>query len=158
MPNVQIMKKIEFDAGHRLMHHNGLCKNVHGHRYKVEVEVSGPIDPQTGLILDFSALSHLLNVWVKDLMDHACLVSREDKALLTFLQENSFKHCVLPSETTAESIAQWIFDALTLASCGGIPMGAFDHLVPRGVRCVRVSVWETPSSKATVLATGEETR
>ena len=41
-----------FEAAHQLPWHSGKCRNSHGHRYRLEVPVEGPIGPN-GMVLDF---------------------------------------------------------------------------------------------------------
>src|SRR5271169_6402363 len=40
---MQITRRLEFDAGHRIPHHASLCKHLHGHRYAMEITLSGDI-------------------------------------------------------------------------------------------------------------------
>ena len=40
---MEITTKLEFDAGHRIPHHKSSCKNLHGHRYAIEVTIKGEI-------------------------------------------------------------------------------------------------------------------
>jgi 6-pyruvoyltetrahydropterin/6-carboxytetrahydropterin synthase len=38
---IEITRKLEFDAGHRIPHHDGHCRHIHGHRYVIEVTLMG---------------------------------------------------------------------------------------------------------------------
>ncbi len=40
----RIYKEVSFDASHRLLHYEGKCRNLHGHRWRVEVWLAGEID------------------------------------------------------------------------------------------------------------------
>ena len=51
-----VSRKISFDAAHLLPNYPGKCANLHGHRWTVEVGVSGGVDPTTGFVVDFSEL------------------------------------------------------------------------------------------------------
>lgn len=74
--------KTHFSAAHRLHRPDwgedrnrevfGLCANPngHGHNYELEVTVEGPIDPETGMILDMKALKSLVQEQVVDHVDH----------------------------------------------------------------------------------------
>jgi 6-pyruvoyltetrahydropterin/6-carboxytetrahydropterin synthase len=55
---VELMKEYRFEAAHRLprVPNGHKCANVHGHSYKVELHVRGPIDPQTGWLIDFGVM------------------------------------------------------------------------------------------------------
>ena len=68
----RIRKSVEFAMAHRLQHHEGLCRNVHGHTYKVEVELEWPdVDNRTGMIRDFADIKAALEEHVKGPCDHA---------------------------------------------------------------------------------------
>ena len=58
---VRVTKQFTFETGHALYGYDGLCKNVHGHSYKLDVTVIGsPIEDNThvknGMVIDFSDL------------------------------------------------------------------------------------------------------
>ena len=40
---MDITTRLEFDTGHRIPNHKSNCKNLHGHRYAIEVTVTGPV-------------------------------------------------------------------------------------------------------------------
>lgn len=56
---VEITKKFEFEAGHYVPGHEGRCKYVHGHSYKLYVTLSGPIS-ENGVVVDFSTLNSIV--------------------------------------------------------------------------------------------------
>ncbi|HJU89067.1 MAG TPA: 6-carboxytetrahydropterin synthase [Gemmatimonadaceae bacterium] len=82
MPNVTVTRRLTFNAAHRL--HNpelsesenraifGLCNNPnwHGHNYRLDVSVTGPVDPRTGYVIDLKKLRDLVEMHVVDHMDH----------------------------------------------------------------------------------------
>ena len=113
---VTISKEFEFAMAHRLRGHAGLCKNLHGHNYKMIVGVTGT--PQTksktarGMIVDFKDLKDTVNDVVIDLLDHATLVEDKDKSLKVFLEKQKSKHVVVPFRTTTENLAKYIFKLL----------------------------------------------
>ncbi len=61
----------EFDAAHSLPGYQGKCANLHGHTYKVEVVVEGPVG-DNGFVMDFYDLKKILASALADL-DHRCL-------------------------------------------------------------------------------------
>jgi 6-pyruvoyltetrahydropterin/6-carboxytetrahydropterin synthase len=75
---LEICKEFTFEAAHRLEYHEGKCKNLHGHSYKVSIFYSGPIqdvsadNPESGMVIDFS---HISDVWskFKEQYDHKYL-------------------------------------------------------------------------------------
>lgn len=56
--NVELTKEYRFEAAHFLprVPAGHKCSRVHGHSYKVEVAVQGPVDPETGWLIDFGVI------------------------------------------------------------------------------------------------------
>ena len=60
----------EFSASHRLDGLSSVCAHLHGHNYVLEVEVSGAVDPASGLVIDFDTLDAVVQERVIALVDH----------------------------------------------------------------------------------------
>ena len=69
--NVRLVHEFRFEAAHRLprVPEGHKCARLHGHSYKVEVAVAGPVDDKTGWFIDFQLL---YDAWrpVHDVLDH----------------------------------------------------------------------------------------
>ena len=52
-------KTIKFDAAHVLTNHEGLCKNLHGHTYRVDVTVAQSADDTKDMVIDFKDLKKI---------------------------------------------------------------------------------------------------
>ena len=73
---MQITRRLEFDAGHRIPNHNSQCKHLHGHRYTIEITLSGDVITtegvsEQGMVMDFSDVKHIaktrvVDAWVSD--------------------------------------------------------------------------------------------
>ena len=77
---IRITKEFRFEAGHALYGYDGLCKNVHGHSYKLSVSLVGaPIsDPKNvkfGMIIDFSDLKKIITEIIVQPFDHAIVLN-----------------------------------------------------------------------------------
>ena len=62
---IRITKEFTFETGHALHGYDGLCKNVHGHSYKLSVTVKGtpindPMHVKNGMVIDFSDLKKIV--------------------------------------------------------------------------------------------------
>jgi 6-pyruvoyltetrahydropterin/6-carboxytetrahydropterin synthase len=90
---VLVSVDFEFDAAHNLPNYAGKCERLHGHTYRLRVTCEAPIEPSTGLAIDFAEVKRLVKTKVIDLLDH------------TYLNET----IPIPS---AENIAVWIWDRL----------------------------------------------
>lgn len=113
-----ITRRLEFDAGHRIPDHRSLCRHLHGHRYAIEVTVSGRItqqdgNPRNGMVLDFSEIKSVVKAEIVDQWDHAFLVYRGDHAILDFLQTlPDHRTVVLDVVPTAENLVALAFRTL----------------------------------------------
>ena len=76
MPKIRITKKFSFEMAHALYNYDGLCRNIHGHTYKLEVTLLGEAQknagqPKDGMVMDFGALKKLVNKKIVHVFDHA---------------------------------------------------------------------------------------
>ncbi len=140
-----ITRRLEFDAGHRIPHHKSQCRHLHGHRYALEVTLSGEIiqtegASEQGMVMDFTdvkevALQKIANVW-----DHAFLVYRGDTEVLAFLNSiPGHKTVVMDSVPTAENLALMAFKVLD---------AAYIDVYGNHLRLERVRLYETPNNWA----------
>jgi 6-pyruvoyltetrahydropterin/6-carboxytetrahydropterin synthase len=70
---VRIRKQFSFEAAHVLPHHLGKCSRLHGHSYRLDVTVEGPLQtsgPATGMVVDFDELARTVRAHVIDELDH----------------------------------------------------------------------------------------
>jgi 6-pyruvoyltetrahydropterin/6-carboxytetrahydropterin synthase len=67
-----VTRAFHFEAAHQLPWHEGKCRHLHGHSYRLEVTVAGPIGPQ-GVVLDFADLRAAVEREVIDRYDHRYL-------------------------------------------------------------------------------------
>lgn len=73
LPECILSKRTIFDSSHFLDEYNGKCSNLHGGRYELWVSVKGPIDPRTGMVLDYGYMKTILDKYIVELFDHHCL-------------------------------------------------------------------------------------
>lgn len=139
-----ITKQIEWDMGHRITNHRSKCRNIHGHRYKLEVCLKGKVNTSRGssnegMILDFYDVKKLL-IKIHDICDHAFMVWEKDKLMIDFFKKNNeFKIVVLSFVPTVENIAAWLYKRLEKE---------IKILYKTKIKLDSVTVWETPTSKA----------
>ncbi len=70
--NLVIEKEFKFEASHVLPKHEGKCARLHGHSWVLRVAVTGPVDPESGFVLDYAKLKACVQPTI-DLLDHAHL-------------------------------------------------------------------------------------
>jgi len=142
---MQITRSLYFDAGHRIPNHNSQCKHLHGHRYTIEITLSGDVITtegvsEQGMVMDFSDVKRIAREHVVDAWDHAFLVYRGDKAVLDFLNTlPDHKTVVLEVIPTAENLAKVAFDLL---------QPAYRDIYGNHLRLERVRLYETPNNWA----------
>ena len=94
---MEVFKEFTFEAAHRLPHvaADHKCARLHGHSYRVVVHVEGPVDPASGMVIDFTDIKAAFKPIVDEQLDHYYL---NDVAGL----ENP----------TSENLARWIWEKI----------------------------------------------
>lgn len=136
---IEITRKVEFDAGHRIPDHNSKCRNAHGHRYVLEATVSGvvkmvPGTSDNGMVQDFGDLKQIMNRAVADKWDHGFLVFEDDGTMRTALRALGEQHntIVLTVIPTVENLVL-------------IAAAKIEPLLPSGTLLRHVRLYETPN-------------
>jgi 6-pyruvoyltetrahydropterin/6-carboxytetrahydropterin synthase len=107
----RIAKDFRWEMAHRLPTHDGGCRNVHGHSYRMWVELTG--EPQdNGMVLDYFIMAKIVDPLIAEI-DHAFLCDKSDKLIVDFLTSSGLKAVYVDFPTTAENIAQWFFVRLS---------------------------------------------
>lgn len=104
---IRLTKEFGFEMSHALHGYDGLCKNIHGHSYKMFVTVKGtPINdinsPKNGMVMDFTDLKAIVKEDIIDAFDHA-LVLYKGSELLKSIKESDTKLVVLDYQPTCEN-------------------------------------------------------
>lgn len=140
-----ITRRLEFDAGHRIPHHKSQCRHLHGHRYALEISLSGnvvntPGASEEGMVMDFSDVKAIAQKQVVEPWDHAFLVYAGDTVVADFLQSiEGHKTVVLDCVPTAENLASKAFQLLDRA---------YSDVYGNNLRLERVRIYETPNNWA----------
>jgi len=105
-----ISREFSFSMGHRLNSHQGLCKNFHGHNYKVIISLKSERLNSNGMVMDFGDLKAIATYHFKNI-DHAMLIHKSDaKKFMKLQREMPFlKVVVVDYESTAENMAYAMF-------------------------------------------------
>lgn len=127
-----------FDSAHFLSGYNGKCSNIHGHRWRVIVEVCGEkVDSEgqtRGMIVDFGTLKEQLKAEV-DALDHALIIEKNTLKAKTMeaLNEEGFKIIEMDFRPTAENFSKYFYDKFK----------------EKGYSVKEAVVYETPNNCAT---------
>ena len=128
-------KTVRFDAAHVLTNHQGLCKNLHGHTYRVDVSVAQSDGAPGDMVIDFKDLKRIATEVVCERFDHSFIYNTESPAereIAEVVARHGMRTAPIPFRSTAENLARLFF-------------GELKPLVP-GLAAVRV--WETADSCA----------
>ena len=73
---IRITKQFKMEMAHALHGYDGLCKNIHGHSYKLWVTLRGAVKDEAGhkkdgMVLDFSLLKQMVKPLIIDKFDHS---------------------------------------------------------------------------------------
>jgi len=146
---ITITKNFDFAMAHLLEGHCGLCKNIHGHNYKLEVTVARNGDglivgdkSSLGMVIDFSDLKKIVKEEIIDKMDHALAYNKNDETsceIAGFLhQKIRQKLFDFNGRLTAENMAKWIGQTLnTVFENKGLVLF-----------CIKIKLYETDNSYA----------
>lgn len=131
---MKIAKEFHWEMGHRLPEHFGLCKNIHGHSYKMLVEFDGELNKDE-MVIDYYDVEKIINPIIKKL-DHSFMVNKNDKVVLGFLEKMNSKKVVVDFQSTAENICTYILSEIKKAN------------LPSNVKEIKVRVFETADNYA----------
>lgn len=132
-----------FDSAHFLAGYNGKCGNIHGHRWRVEIEVqsetlveSGQLD---GMVIDFGDLKKDVKELV-DHYDHALIIQQGTmrQETLSCIYQDGFKIIEVNFRPTAENFAAFFFKTMK----------------DKGYNVKRATVYETPTNSAVYEESG----
>jgi 6-pyruvoyltetrahydropterin/6-carboxytetrahydropterin synthase len=126
---VKIAKEFRWEMGHRLPEHFGLCKNIHGHSYKMIVEFEGELD-KNQMVVDYYDVEKIINPVIEKL-DHAFMVNKNDIVVLDFLEKMNSKKVLVEFNSTAENICCYLLSEIKNCS------------LPSNISSVKVRVYET---------------
>ena len=146
-----ITRKLEFDAGHRIPDHKSQCRNLHGHRYTLEITLVGNVideegSSDNGMIMDFSDIKSLAKQHLVDVWDHSFIVYEKDEKVREFLESiPGHKTVIIDRIPTVENLAQTAFNILN---------AAYKDHYGTGLRLHKLVLHETPNCWAEITAEG----
>jgi 6-pyruvoyltetrahydropterin/6-carboxytetrahydropterin synthase len=154
MSAITATKIFTFDCAHMLAGHDGLCNNVHGHTYKVEVTLRRKVTetelirsgPSEGMIADFKDIKNALQENVFDLFDHAFIYNchstdKAEQEIVDVLLKHNKKVFGMSCRPTAENMCRTFTRYIT-----DVIFGEFNDTIT----VTNIKVWETPTSYAEI--------
>jgi 6-pyruvoyltetrahydropterin/6-carboxytetrahydropterin synthase len=127
----RIYKEVTFDASHRLLHYQGKCAHLHGHRWKVEVCIEGETGEESGILIDYNMIRTIIERY-----DHQVILNAADPMVPCI--EQFQRVCTTLGDPTSELLASIIRDLLE-TEC---------RRTGRDIQVNFVRVWESPTCYA----------
>lgn len=127
----RVEKEIKFCFGHRLLHYQGKCHQLHGHNGRAVIVIEGEELDDLGMVVDFKELKAQVIKWVDDTLDHTMLLQAGDP-LIASLESLGLVCYVMDEPPTTENIAKLIYR----------------RVQSLGLNVVEVKFWETDASMA----------
>ena len=140
-----ISSEFSFDSAHFLPGYTGKCKNIHGHRWRCIVTITGDIIEEGSsedMILDFTDFKKSLKE-VENELDHKLLITEGSisQAFYDMLVFNHFEIVTFPFRTVAENMSKWI---------------AYHLKEEYNFNVVSVTLYETPNNWSTYIMKEED--
>lgn len=139
---MKVTKEITFDSAHMLSNYNGKCHNLHGHTYKLQVTLEGPVCKEGNsqeMVMDFNELKQYMDAATNS-FDHAIIFSDEafrseaENDLLHWAERYSMNYVIIRNgKSTSEAIATYLKSII-------------EDMVNLQLVKVSIKLWETPTS------------
>lgn len=153
---ISVTKEFKWAMSHFLEGHCGLCKNIHGHQYKLFITVVREYENELkdvdliehntsskGMVTDFKELKFIVKENIIQYLDHAFVYNYKDEKsclIAKFLeQEIRQKTFAFSFRTTAENMVKYFVEILN----------AFFIKNKTGLKCIKAVLYETDTSYAT---------
>lgn len=133
-----LISEASFDSAHFLANYNGKCKNIHGHRWTIKIEIFSETLEKSGstrgMIIDFGDLKKELKN-IADYFDHGLIIEKNSmrNTTLEALKEDNFKIIEVDFRPTAENFSKYFFD----------------YFKDKNFNVKQITVFETPNNCAT---------
>ena len=104
---IRLTKEFCFEMSHALDNYDGLCRNIHGHSYKLMVTIKGELiqdrdNPKCGMVMDFGDLKRIVESQIIDKYDHALVLNR-NSSFAQFAKDIETKMVLSDYQPTCEN-------------------------------------------------------
>ncbi len=144
----------DFCMGHRVVGHEGKCRHLHGHNYRVHFElIADNIQDEIGRVIDFSVIKDCLCEWLERNWDHK-FMAWEDDELITALDNAVEEGGIIPDPTDADHFEQSIVYVPFNPTAENMAKHLVEVVAPKqlsglGATLIKCSIEETRKCTAT---------
>lgn len=141
MMKIRLTKQFDIELAHALWNYDGVCKNVHGHSYRLYVSVIGTPNPdknspKQGMVIDFGELDAIIKENIVQRFDHAFVVYKEAPHANLLNIEQMFERIeVVDYQPTCENM---------IAAFASI----IKNKIPSSIQLHSLKLYETPTAYA----------
>lgn len=138
---IDVSRKFEFCAGHRVYKHANKCANMHGHNYTLIVYATSSKLNELGMVIDFADLKKRIKPWIDENWDHTFLIYEKDTELLEIekIAPKNKPWFICPFNPTAEEMASYLLKTILPKLMEGT-----------GIEISRVELFETENGRVVV--------
>lgn len=140
MPKINAIRYHDFCMGHRVVGHEGKCRNLHGHNYRIHLYVEADELDHVGRVIDFSVIKSALCEWIEESWDHKFMMWKEDPFSRGIMDIDPAAFLV-PFNPTAENISRYFCDEVAPVLLDGL-----------GVKLTKVTLEETRKCSVDYIA------
>jgi 6-pyruvoyltetrahydropterin/6-carboxytetrahydropterin synthase len=108
----------DISCGHRVVGHEGKCRHLHGHNYRIHFDCAADELDDVGRVLDFGVIKQKLALWVEREWDHRMLLWKDDELAGPLLALDP-SVVLVPFNPTAENIALYLVRVVGPAELAG---------------------------------------
>lgn len=140
-PKIRVTKQFSFEMAHALHGHDGPCRNIHGHSYRLSVTLIGTPsrqdgDPKLGMVMDFADLKQIVKKTIIDKVDHALVLNQHSSFKDKIQQTELYSKVLLTDfQPTCENLLIDFVQAL-------------QNSLPKSAKLHHMKLRETPTSYA----------
>lgn len=144
---LRLTKEFRFEMSHALDEYQGLCRNLHGHSYKLFVTIIGDYSKtnesnDSGMVLDFKSIKELVEKTVIQDFDHAVVLCK-DSSFASVLQQTNTKLILFDNQPTCENLIMEFHKRIS-------------SILPSGIKLAGLKLHETATSFAEWLIEDNE--
>jgi 6-pyruvoyltetrahydropterin/6-carboxytetrahydropterin synthase len=141
MAKIRLTKQFEFEMAHSLYNYDGLCRNIHGHSYKLFITIIGEPNadensPKYGMVMDFGLLKQIVKPNIIDKFDHSLILNKNENTEFLNTKNRLFERIyIVDFQPTAENLILHF-------------VGIIKPLLPENIKLFSIKLHETKTSYA----------
>ncbi|TYR37047.1 6-carboxytetrahydropterin synthase [Sphingobacterium phlebotomi] len=125
----------DISCGHRVVGHEGKCRFLHGHNYRIHFTIAADQLDVIGRVVDFSVIKTTLCAWLEEHFDHKFLIWEKDELLPQLQEVTRDSLVVVPFNPTAENMAKYLVERIGPQQLKDYPVRLISCKVEETAKC-----------------------